>query len=141
MLFSVKIGVKLRTSADTGAVSTAIYNAMTIEPPFSQRKLKYRKAPGIGSIGDITRVDPNMVAEAHGLDVPPREASEIDFGNGTVVVRTWIEDDGTNRWASFICINDPQVGYPWASAIADRTQEFLLQAGVTDCQIEVVKSR
>ena len=133
-----KFGLVLRANAPASAISDALLKAATVEPSFGQRKLKYRKALGIGT-GDVSRIDPAVVADEHDLSAPPLEAIEVDLG--PIVLRAWISSVGTGAEARYICINDPQGGFAWAKALTERTGEFLAQAGISDFEIEVLKAR
>lgn len=127
----------LRVSAPTSALSSALAKATTIEPPFSQRKFKYRKAPGIGT-GDVSRIDPIVVVKEHELSTAPAEAIEVDLG--PIVLRAWITNTGSGSEVRVICINDPKAGFPWAEALAERTGDFLTDAG-SRFNVEVLKGR
>lgn len=137
ILIPSKFGLVLRASAPSSALSGALAKAATVEPPFSQRKFKYRKAPGIGT-GDVSRIDPAVVVKEHELSTAPAEAIEVDLG--PIVVRAWITDTGNGSEARYICINDPKAGFPWAEALAERTGDFLTEAGI-GFNVEVLKGR
>lgn len=139
ILIPSKFGLVLRANASPAALFGAIQKAATIEPTFSQRKLKYRKAPGIG-LGTLSRVDPNDVAQEHNLEPPPSEAIEVNLG--PIILRAWITSlNGNGAEARYICISDPKAGFAWAEALAERTAEFLTEAGFPHFQIEVLKGR
>lgn len=145
VLIPSKIGLILRASTTGQQLADAVTNAATVQPPFAQRKVKYRKAPGIGA-GTLYRVDPEQAAREIGMPTPPAVATDVDiFG---AVIRVLLNADQQRAEARYMCVQLPQnpgrfsfiVGFPWAEALARRTNEFLGQWGVRS-EIELVKAR
>ncbi|PPJ36351.1 hypothetical protein C5E45_20060 [Nocardia nova] len=119
-------------------MSSAVAKAATIEPPFFQRKFKYRKAIGIGT-GSLTEVDSSIAIDEHGYASLPDKVFELRLYSLLLRIVISALTDGSE--ARFMCINDPKVGYVWARALADRTGEFLKESGASRLEVEVLKAR
>ena len=143
VLIPSKVGLVLRAPVTVQQAADAVTQAATIEPPFAQRKFKYRSAPGIGS-GSLQREDPAVAVSEHGLSSAPQLVVVVDMCGA--VIRVWFDADRQGVEARFICVDMPidgvpaVDGFPWADALAQRTAEFLGQGGI-QAQIEVVKAR
>lgn len=145
ILIPSKVGLVLRGKTATGQqLADAVTQAATVEPPLSQRKLKYRKAPGIGA-GTIYQIDPANAAREHGLDTTPAVAVDVDLCGAVVRVLLIATNQGAE--AMYMCVSLPLEigtpavdGFPWAEALADRTADFLRQNGI-DSEIGFIKAR
>lgn len=143
ILIPSKVGLVLRAPATVQQVADAVGKAATVEPPFAQRKFKYRSAPGIGA-GSLQREDPAVAVSEHGLSSAPQVVLVVDLCGA--LFRVWLDADRQGVEARFICVHMPIAGvyavdgFPWAEALAQRTAEFLGQGGI-QAQIEVVKAR
>lgn len=145
LLIPSKFGVVLTAHATTSDVMAAVRKAATVEPPFIQRTVKYRKSPGIGAMR-LAELDTSAAAEKHGFSTPPAFAVQTTLGG--LAVNILIDDSNGVAEARYICVAGPVdggsaavVGFPWARALADRTAEFLTLSGIGQHEIAVLKAR
>ncbi|MEU7143428.1 hypothetical protein ABZ942_28570 [Nocardia sp. NPDC046473] len=126
-------------------VADAVRWAATVQPPFAQRKLKYRWAVGIGSY-DIEPLDVHSAVELHSSSKIPTAAFRVTLSTNDYVdvllfndgnyIRAWFRSINTSDRS----YNQVVATYPWASALATRTAESLTNAGIIN-SVETISLR
>lgn len=146
LLIARKCALTVVAECSVGQLSEGVQWAATVEPPFAQRKLKYRRTPGLGAFG-ISALDPQAAQQLHRVDARPNSAFRIEmFGSNAVDVLVSNTEKGTaSAWFKGYdqddhCYNAIVATYPWADALATRTGEWLAAQGVTS-SIETISLR
>lgn len=137
LLIARKCALNVAAGGTVGQLSEGVQWAATVEPPFAQRKLKYRRTPGIGAFA-ISVLDPHAAQRLHRIDALPTEALRIElFGSSAVDVLISTPGEGTaTAWFKGYdqddhCYNAIVATYPWADALATRTVERLAAQGIS----------
>ncbi|MFI7000333.1 hypothetical protein [Nocardia sp. NPDC050175] len=130
-----KCALNLVAKTSHERVADAVRWAATVQPPFAQRRLKYRSTAGIGSY-EIKPLDISAALELHRSSQIPTAAFRVTLSTNDYI-DVLLFNDGNYIRAWFRSINPGDrsynqvvATYPWASALATRTSESLTSAGI-----------
>ncbi|MGC4989803.1 hypothetical protein [Nocardia salmonicida] len=130
-----KCALNLTAQTDIDTVAASIHWASTVEPPFAQRKLKYRNAPGIGAY-DVQQLDPRTAQQLHSAAEQPGAAHRVVLArNEYIDVLLFKNQNSVQAWFRSLSEQDRSynqvvASFPWVDALGSRTSESLSNASV-----------